>query len=89
MSQERIEMRFAQTIELQHLDRILAVLSRPALDDADLALSVRGELLKLGICVAGEPGRRAPIQRLWDRKRRVLQRMSAVDVSWGNYPPGA
>jgi hypothetical protein len=77
MSQEPIELRGAGALELRRVDRALAELARPVLDEDCMATSTRDALLQLGICVGGDASRRDLIEQVWGRKRALLRQVSA------------
>jgi hypothetical protein len=88
MSQEHIEQRGLSTIELCRIDRFLAELARPTLDDSPVAPATRTALVQIGIFVGGEASRKEIIERLWGRKRSLLRRMGALG-DWGPLGPVA
>jgi hypothetical protein len=88
MSQDYVELRASSVFELRQVDRVLSELARPALDEDTMAPSTRDTLLQLGICVGGDASRRDLIERLWDRKRSLLRRLSSAG-DWGPMRPVA
>ena len=88
MSQDHIELRGSNAMELRRVDRVISELARPILDEDSMSLSTREALLLLGICIAGDASRRDLIERLWGRKRSLLRQMSAV-AGWGPMQPVA
>jgi hypothetical protein len=88
MSQEYIELRGSNAIELRRVDRVLSELARPVLEEDSMPAGTRDALVQLGICVGGEASRKILIERLWGRKRSLLTKMSALDDS-GQLPPVA
>ena len=81
-------VRVSNACQLRRLDRVLCELARPALDEDSMVASTRNALLELGICVGGEASRRDLVERLWSRKRALLQQMSALG-EWGPTQPVA
>jgi hypothetical protein len=88
MSQEYIELRGSGACELRRVDRILAELARPVIDEDAMPPATRESHLHLGICVGGEASRKDLIARVWARKRTLLRQMAAVD-NWGPPQPVA
>lgn len=88
MSQEYIELRGSSAIELCRVDRVISEVARPSLDQDSMSPSTRDALARLGICVGGDAQRKDLIERLWDRKRSLLSRMSAIGDR-GPMRPGA
>jgi len=88
MSQDFMELRGSSVIELRRLDRILSDLARPTLDEASMTPSTRAALLQIGIVVRGEASRPHLIERLWARKRNLLQRQASLG-DWGPWQPVA
>ena len=88
MSQEHIGQRGHSAFELRRLDRILAELARPALEEDSMTASTRDALTQLGICVGGDPSRKDLVEALWGRKR-ALRRQMIVRGDWGPMQPVA
>jgi hypothetical protein len=81
MSQEYIELRGSSAIELRSVDGVIRELARPALGVDTMSPWTRAALVQLGICVAGNASRKDLIERLWNRKRALLSKMSALGES--------
>lgn len=88
MSQEYTEQRGSGAVELTHVDRILAELARPTLDDDSIPPSTRAALVQVGIVVSGRASRKDLIDSLWGRKRTLL-RLSGSPAGWGPLQPVA
>jgi hypothetical protein len=78
-------MRGMPAFELHRLDRILSELARPSLDPRVIDPQTRERLAGVGIAVGGRLSRSSLIERVWDRKRELMQRMSRRD-QWGPLP---
>lgn len=78
MSQEYIELRGPRVVELRRLDRILAELARPTLDEESIAPSTRAAMVEVGVVVSAGASRRDLIERLWGRKRTLLRQVGPL-----------
>ena len=78
MSQEYIGLPGSSAVELGRLNRILAELARPTLDEEAIAPSTRAAMVEVGIVVSGRASRKDLIDRLWGRKRSMLRHASSL-----------
>ncbi|TME08139.1 MAG: hypothetical protein E6I69_06200 [Chloroflexi bacterium] len=68
----------AQWVELNHLDRILAQLTRPQLAGSGVPPAVEDDLESIGLS-AYRTGRKELVQRVWGRKRPLLRSLEPDD----------
>jgi hypothetical protein len=88
MKQEYIELRGSSAVELTRVERILAELARPTLDEDAISPSTRAEMIQVGIVVSGRASRKDLIESLWGRKRTLLRQSGSVG-GWGPLQPVA
>lgn len=81
MSQDRIEFTEPHAFHLRRLELVLAELARPTLEAESIGQPTRERLTDLGIVWGGAPCRRSLIQRVWDRKRCLMQNLAAAHDS--------
>jgi hypothetical protein len=65
--------------ELYRLDRVLAQLTRPSLDESGVSPSLRDQLRALGLPLRRSAGREELIAEVWGRKRPLMRRLDGFD----------
>jgi hypothetical protein len=65
--------------ELYRLDRVLAQLTRPSLDEAGISASLRDQIRELGLPLRRAARREELIAEVWGRKRPLLRRLDDLD----------
>jgi hypothetical protein len=66
-------------VQLHHLDRLLAQLTKPAVPGTGLPPSVREQLHALGLPTRGTVRREELIEHVWGRKRPLLRQLESDD----------
>lgn len=69
----------SRRLELSELDRVLAMLTRPAHVGERLPPTVRDELRGLGVRLGSSTRRETLIERVWSRKRPLMRQLGAMD----------
>ena len=69
----------ARRHELDELDRLLGMLTRPALAGARLPRTLRDELRGMGVRLGTTTRREKLIERLWSRKRPLMRLLGVLD----------
>jgi hypothetical protein len=88
MSQEHIELRRFSVVELRRVDRMLAELARPTLDEESITPQTRAAMVQVGIVVSGRASRKDLVESLWSRKRSLLRQVGSLG-DWGPMQPVA
>jgi len=65
--------------ELHRLDRVLALLTRPAMPGAAVPPAVRDQLRALGVHMLNSVDREELIAQVWGRKRPLLRQLDDDD----------